>query len=161
MTEQTKYFLPENELPEAWYNINADMPISPGPVLHPGTKEPVTPEFLSALFPMRFIQEAVSEERRIEIPEPVREIYKLWRPAPLIPRPSVGEIPRHPGTHLLQIRRRIPSRIPQTKHRYPSSLLCIRGRDCWIYNRNGRGAMGICAWQWHAISSILLAMSIW
>ncbi len=84
MTEQTKYLLPENELPEAWYNINADMPVSPGPILHPGTKEPVTPEFLSALFPMRFIQEAVSSERWIEIPESVREIYKLWRPAPLI-----------------------------------------------------------------------------
>jgi tryptophan synthase beta chain len=79
----TKYLLPETDIPEAWYNINPDMPVSPGPVLHPVTKEPVTPDFLAVLFPMRFIMEAVSMERWIEIPGPVREIYKLWRPSPL------------------------------------------------------------------------------
>jgi tryptophan synthase beta chain len=84
MNDHTKFLLPERDLPEAWYNINPDMPLSPGPVLHPVTKEPVTPEFLGALFPMRFVQEAVSAERWIEIPGPVREIYKLWRPSPLI-----------------------------------------------------------------------------
>ena len=84
MNDKYKYLLEEADLPKAWYNINADMPVSPGPVLHPVTKEPVTPEFLSVLFPMRFIQEAVSMERFIEIPEPVREVYKLWRPSPLI-----------------------------------------------------------------------------
>jgi tryptophan synthase beta chain len=84
MNDKYKFMLDEKDLPKAWYNINADMPISPGPVLHPATKEPVTPEFLSVLFPMRFIQEAVSTERFIEIPEPVREVYKLWRPTPLI-----------------------------------------------------------------------------
>jgi tryptophan synthase beta chain len=84
MNEQSKFILSENDLPEAWYNINADMPVSPGPVLHPVTKEPATPEFLAALFPMRFIQEAVSMERFIEIPEPVQEVYKLWRPTPLM-----------------------------------------------------------------------------
>lgn len=84
MVEQTKFNLSEQDIPKTWYNINPDMPVSPGPVLHPATKEPVTPDFLSALFPMRFIQEAVSEEREIEIPEPVREIYALWRPTPLV-----------------------------------------------------------------------------
>ncbi len=84
MDNRTKFILPESGLPTAWYNINADMPISPGPVLHPVTKEPATPEFLSVLFPMRFIEEAVSQERWIEIPKPVQEIYRLWRPSPLI-----------------------------------------------------------------------------
>lgn len=84
MPAQTKFLLDEKDIPKAWYNINPDMPVSPGPILHPGTKEPVTPDFLSALFPMRFIQEAVSEEREIEIPERVRDIYALWRPTPLI-----------------------------------------------------------------------------
>src|SRR3970040_582121 len=79
----TRFILPEDELPRAWYNINPDMPVSPGPVLHPATKEPVTPDFLTALFPMRFVQEAVSSERFIEIPEPVRELYRLYRPSPL------------------------------------------------------------------------------
>jgi len=84
MNDKTKYILDEADLPKVWYNINPDMPISPGPVLHPVTKEPATPDFLSVLFPMRFIQEAVSMERFIEIPEPVREVYKLYRPSPLI-----------------------------------------------------------------------------
>ncbi len=83
MNSIVKYLLEENEIPKTWYNINPDMPVSPGPVLHPGTKEPVTPDFLAQLFPMRFIQEAVSQDAEIEIPEEVLEIYRLWRPTPL------------------------------------------------------------------------------
>ena len=83
MSDQYKFLLGENEIPEAWYNINPDMPANPGPLLHPGTKEPVTPDFLSVLWPMEFIMQAVSMERWIEIPGPVREIYKLWRPTPM------------------------------------------------------------------------------
>ncbi len=83
MSEQTKYILPESELPKAWYNINADMPVPPEPVLHPGTMEPVTPDFLNVLFPMGLIMQEVSTDRWIEIPEPVREVYKLWRPTPM------------------------------------------------------------------------------
>lgn len=81
---QTKFTLNESDLPKSWYNIGADMPTPPQPILHPGTKEPVTPEFLSVLFPMELIRQEVSTERYIEIPEEVREIYKLWRPTPLI-----------------------------------------------------------------------------
>jgi len=88
MSDQYKYLLSDKDIPEAWYNINPDMPIDPAKtawnaVLHPGTKEPVTPEFLGVLFPMRFIGEAMSLDRWIEIPEEVREVYKLWRPTPL------------------------------------------------------------------------------
>ncbi|MCA9989567.1 MAG: TrpB-like pyridoxal phosphate-dependent enzyme [Ardenticatenaceae bacterium] len=82
MSEQYKYILDESKLPKAWYNINADMPVAPAPVLHPQTKEPVTPDFLSVLFPMSLIMQEISTERYIEIPEPVREVYKLWRPTP-------------------------------------------------------------------------------
>ena len=66
---QTKYLLNESDLPKTWYNINADMPVPLNPVLHPGTKEPVTPEFLSVLFPMELIMQEVSTERYIDIPE--------------------------------------------------------------------------------------------
>lgn len=83
MSKTTKFVLPEKDMPDAWYNINPDMPVDPGPVLHPQTMEPVTPEFLSVLFPMRFIQEAVSMERYIDIPGPVMDVYRLWRPSPL------------------------------------------------------------------------------
>ncbi len=81
---QTKFLLNETDLPKTWYNINSDMPIPPNPVLHPGTKEPVTPDFLSVLFAMELIMQEVSTDRYIDIPEEVRDIYKLWRPTPLI-----------------------------------------------------------------------------
>jgi tryptophan synthase beta chain len=83
MTDQTRFLLDESELPRSWYNINADLPVEPAPVLHPQTKEPVTPDFLSVLFPMALIGQEVSTERYIEIPDPVREVYRLWRPTPL------------------------------------------------------------------------------
>jgi tryptophan synthase beta chain len=82
MSEQVKFLLDERDMPRAWYNINADMPVAPAPVLHPGTMEPVTPEFLSVLFPMPLIAQEVSTDRWIDIPEPVRDIYRLWRPTP-------------------------------------------------------------------------------
>ncbi|MCA9933569.1 MAG: pyridoxal-phosphate dependent enzyme, partial [Anaerolineales bacterium] len=83
MSKQYKYILDESKLPKAWYNINADMPVAPAPVLHPQTLEPVTPDFLGVLFPMNLIMQEISTERYIEIPEPVREVYKLWRPTPM------------------------------------------------------------------------------
>lgn len=84
MSEQTRFILNETDLPKQWYNILADSPISPAPVLNPQTLEPITPEFLSVLFPMELILQEMSSERYIDIPEEVREIYKLWRPTPLI-----------------------------------------------------------------------------
>jgi len=83
MENQTRYTLNESDLPKFWYNIYADSPVPPTPVLHPGTMEPVTPDFLSVLFPMDLILQEISTERYIEIPEEVREIYKLYRPTPL------------------------------------------------------------------------------
>ena len=84
MTTQTRYLLNESDLPRFWYNVNADMPVAPAPVLQPKTMEPVTPDFLSVLFPMDLILQEISTERFIEIPEEVREIYKLYRPTPLL-----------------------------------------------------------------------------
>ncbi len=79
----TKFLLSEDEIPRSWYNITADLRNPPPPVLHPGTKEPVTPDDLSPLFPMALIMQEVSTERYIEIPEPVRQVYTQWRPTPL------------------------------------------------------------------------------
>ncbi len=84
MSDQTRFMLNESDLPKFWYNVQADSPLAPTPVLRPDTLEPVTPDFLSVLFPMELILQEVSTERFIEIPEEVREIYKLWRPTPLI-----------------------------------------------------------------------------
>jgi tryptophan synthase beta chain len=83
VTDRTKFVLPESEMPKAWYNIQADLPFELPPVLHPGTKQPVGPDDLAPLFPMALIQQEVTKERWVEIPEPVREVYRLWRPTPL------------------------------------------------------------------------------
>jgi len=79
---QTKILLDESEIPTHWYNVVADMPNAPEAVLGPDG-QPVTPDALAAIFPMSLIEQEVSAERWIAIPEPVREIYRLWRPSPL------------------------------------------------------------------------------
>ena len=84
MDETTKYILNESDIPRYWYNVNADSPVKPEPVLNPQTLEPVTPDFLYALFAPALVEQEVSTERYIQIPEEVREAYKLWRPTPLI-----------------------------------------------------------------------------
>jgi len=84
MSDQTRFILNESDLPKFWYNINADNPIPPFPLLNPQTLEPASPEFVSVLFPMDLIMQEISTEQYIQIPEEVREIYKLYRPTPLI-----------------------------------------------------------------------------
>lgn len=81
--QETKILLSEKEMPKQWYNIMADMPNLPKPPLHPGTKQPVGPADLSAIFPMALIEQEVSAQRWIDIPEDVLKIYSLWRPSPL------------------------------------------------------------------------------
>ena len=79
----TKFLLNEDEMPRSWYNIVADLPNPPAPVLHPGTHQPVGPADLAPLFPMALIMQEVSTERYIDIPEPIRQVYTQWRPSPL------------------------------------------------------------------------------
>lgn len=83
MAERTRFLLSEDDIPRAYYNILADLPFELPPVLHPATGQPVGPDDLAPLFPMALILQEVSRERFIEIPEPVREIYRLYRPTPL------------------------------------------------------------------------------
>ena len=83
MAEPTKVFLDEDDIPTHWYNIAADFPTPAPPHLHPGTREPVTPQDMDALFAAGLIEQELSTERWIEIPEAVQEIYRLWRPSPL------------------------------------------------------------------------------
>lgn len=83
MAETTKFVLEEKEMPTHWYNIQADLPAPLPPVLHPGTHQPIGPADLAPLFPMELIMQEVSQERYIEIPDEVQEIYKIWRPSPL------------------------------------------------------------------------------
>ena len=81
---EVKTILSEKEMPTRWYNIQADLPKPMPPVLHPGTGQPIGPQDLAPLFPMELIKQEVSQERWIDIPEELQEIYKIWRPSPLI-----------------------------------------------------------------------------
>jgi tryptophan synthase beta chain len=83
MTDTVKYLLDETHIPKYWYNLVADLPVPPPPVLHPGTHQPVGPADLAPLFPMELIMQEVTTEREVPIPEPVREVYRQWRPSPL------------------------------------------------------------------------------
>jgi len=82
-SDVTKILLDEKEIPEAWYNIQADLPVPLPPVMHPGTGKPIGPQDLAPIFPMEIIKQEVSQERWIPIPEEVRDVYKLWRPSPV------------------------------------------------------------------------------
>ena len=83
MTEQTKFTLTEDRIPTHWVNLLPDLPGDPLPPLNPGTKQPAGPDDLTPIFPMELIGQEVSQDHEVEIPEPVREVYKLWRPTPL------------------------------------------------------------------------------
>lgn len=80
---ETKIVLPEREIPRKWYNIMADMPKLPKPPLHPATIKPIGPDDLSAIFPMTLIEQEVTTERWVDIPDEVLDIYTLWRPSPM------------------------------------------------------------------------------
>lgn len=83
MSDQIKFLLDERDMPASWYNLCADLPKPPPAVLHPGTLQPIGPQDLAPLFPMAIIEQEVSTERHIPIPDEVREIYRQWRPSPL------------------------------------------------------------------------------
>ncbi len=83
MPDTIKYTLTEDQIPKFWYNLIADLPAPPAPVLHPGTQQPIGPDDLAPLFPMSLIQQEVTREREVEIPGPVRDVYRQWRPTPL------------------------------------------------------------------------------
>jgi tryptophan synthase beta chain len=83
LTDRVKYLLDETKLPTTWYNLAADLPSPCPPPLHPGTLQPLGPDDLAPLFPMSLIEQEVSTEREIEIPRPVRDVYRQWRPSPL------------------------------------------------------------------------------
>lgn len=87
----TKITLPESEIPTHYYNIQPDMPVPLPPPLHPGTKEPIGPDLLAPIFPMGLIMQEVTQERMVEIPDEVRDIYRLYRPSPLFRAKALEE----------------------------------------------------------------------
>ncbi len=84
MSTAYRFDLTQKDIPTQWYNILPDFPTPMAPPLHPGTKEPVTPDLMGAIFPMNLIMQEMSSQNRVDIPEEVRDIYTLWRPTPLL-----------------------------------------------------------------------------
>jgi tryptophan synthase beta chain len=84
VTESVKFLLTEKEIPTSWYNLGADLPFRPNPPLHPKTLQPLGPADLAPLFPLSLIEQEVSGERFLDIPGEVLDVYRLWRPTPLL-----------------------------------------------------------------------------
>jgi tryptophan synthase beta chain len=81
--ESPRIILPPEEMPRQWYNVLADVPDAATPPLHPGTKQPVGHDAIAPIFPMALIEQEISRERWVDIPEEVLEVLALWRPTPL------------------------------------------------------------------------------
>ena len=100
--DSKRIFLSEKEIPTAWYNLQADLPKPVPPPLHPGTKQPLSPADLEPIFAKELIAQEVSQERWIEIPEPIRRVLTIWRPCAAGSGHGIGKGPENSGTHLLQ-----------------------------------------------------------
>ena len=84
MSQTTRFVLSQADIPKQWYNLLADFPQPLPPPLHPGTREPVSLEMMTKIFPENLVRQEMCPDRWVEIPEPVREVYALWRPTPLL-----------------------------------------------------------------------------
>ena len=138
----TKITLSERDIPTQFYNIVPDLPTPLPPPLHPGTKQPIGPEALAPIFPMGLIMQEVSQERWIDIPDEVRDIYRLYRPTPMFRARASGGVARHPRAHLLQVRARQPGRQPQAEHGPHAGLHEQEGGRETAGDRDRRRSMG-------------------
>ena len=122
MADDTKILLTEAEIPTHWVNLMPDLPGEPAPPLRPDGA-PAGPDDLTPIFPMGLIGQEVSAEPEVEIPDEVREIYKLWRPTPLYRARRLEQRSRYPGAHLLQVRGHLAGGLPQAQHGRAAGLL--------------------------------------
>ena len=133
------------KVPKAWYNIQADLKVPLPPPLHPGELRPCLPDDFAPLFPMSLIQQEISTERYIDIPEPVREVLELWRPSPLFRASRWESIEAAAGCEdFLQIRRRLSIWVPQDQHSRGSDLLQQRSGNQKGHHWNWSWTVGKC-----------------
>ena len=128
MAERTKFILDEDRIPRSFYNIAADLREPPAPVMHPGTGQPIGPADLAPLFPMELIKQVVSADREIEIPDPVREAYALYRPSPLFRAHRAREGPRT-RQRTSTTSTRAPARPAATSRTRPSRRLSTLSQE--------------------------------
>ena len=138
---QTKVSLNEDEMPRQWYNLAADLPSPLQPPLGPGGL-PITPDMLAPVFPMNIIEQEVSAQRWIDIPEGILELLRLWRPSPLHrafrPEAALGT----PAKIFSQERERFSGRQPQTEHGGGTSMVQQGVRHQEDHHRDRRRPMG-------------------
>ena len=142
MDHQVKYLLDESEMPRQWYNVIADLPSPPPPPLHPGTGQPVGPDDLAPLFPMALIAQEVSPDRFIDIPEPVPDVYRLWRPTPLFRARRLEKELGTPARIYYKYEGLSPGGLAQAQHRRAAGLLQRRGGRDQADHRDRRGPVG-------------------
>ena len=157
MPQTTKFLLDESEIPTHWYNVVADMPNPPAPPLGPDGK-PIGPEALTAIFPMSLIEQEMSAERWIAIPDKVREIYQLWRPSPLF------------RAHRLEAALGTPAKIyykyegvsPAGSHKVNTSVAqAYYNAEAGIKRTKPAQGSGAARWRWQARCSDLKCGSTW
>ena len=144
----TKFILSDKDMPTQWYNIQADLPRRPlPPPLHPGTKQPIGPADLAPLFPMALIEQEVSQERCIEIPEEVREVYRIWRPTPLFRARRLEKALDTPAHIYYKYEGAQPGGQPQAEHRRRPGLLQQEGRASSAWPPRPAPASGAAPWR--------------
>ena len=143
MKEATKYILDESRIPRYWYNIMADLPSPPPPVLHPGTMKPVGPDDLAPLFPMSLIAQEVTTEREVEIPGPVREIYKQWRPTALFRARRLEKALGTPARIYYKYEGVSPAGSHKPNTAVAQAFYNKRSRDQAHQHRDRRGTVGL------------------
>ena len=137
----TRVVLNEDEMPSQWYNLAADLPTPMQPPLGPDGK-PITPEMLAPVFPMNLIEQEVSQERWIDIPEEVLDILYRWRPSPLHRAVHLEKALGTPAKNLLQERKRVARRQPQAQYRRCPGLVQQAVRHQEAHHRDRRRPVG-------------------
>ena len=138
-----KIHLSEAEMPQEWYNIIPDLPSPPPPYLHPATGQPITPADLAAIFPRALIEQEVSPERWIPIPDEVRRIYQLWRPSPLHRAYNLEKALKTPARIYYKNESVSPAGQPQAQHRGGPGLLQQGGGHQTAGHRDRGGPVGL------------------
>jgi len=138
----TRFTLPQDRIPTAWYNALRDLPEPLQPPLHPGTREPAGPADLAPLFPMALIEQEMTQAPTVEIPGAVIDILRQWRPTPLVRALRLEEELGTPGTHLLQRRVGVAVGVSQDEHGGRAGVLQPRRGHQAHRDRDGRGAVG-------------------
>src|SRR4029079_16802510 len=122
-TEGSTFLLDETQIPTQWYNVVPDLPAPPPPPLHPGTREPVGPDDLAPLFPIALIEQEVTGERYVDIPGGVLDVYRIWRPSPLVRARRLEKLLDTPAKNFFKYEGVSPAGSDKTQTRGPTALV--------------------------------------